>query len=281
MQQALAHHGIRRETLTDTGLKFIRRATPEGKYYYLVNHTPKPIDARLSLNTEARSVVILDPQSGSTGLAASTLTGHTTTVRVQVLPGEALILKADREKNTGGTPWRYGEPAGPPLPVEGEWALRFTEGGPERPAGRQLRELVSWTQLPDPKAESFSGTGQYTITFTLPDKKADEYLLHLGDVRESARVWVNGQDAGILWSIPFRVRIGKYLKAGPNTLTVEVVNLMANRIRDMDRKGIAWRKYHEINFVNINYKPFDASGWQPQPSGLLGPVTITPLRNAE
>jgi hypothetical protein len=99
-------------------------------------------------------------------------------------------------------------------------------------------------------------------------------------VRESARVWVNGQDAGILWSIPFGIRIGKYLKAGPNTLTIEVVNLMANRIRDMDRKGIEWRKYHEINFVNINYKPFDASGWQPQPSGLLGPVTITPLKNA-
>jgi len=52
---------------------------------------------------------------------------------------------------------------------------------------------------------------------------------------------------------------------------------MANRIRDMDIKGIKWRNYHEINFVNINYKPFDASKWEPQPSGLLGPVTITPV----
>jgi hypothetical protein len=278
--KALAYGGVRRETLTDTGLKFIRRATPEGKYYYLVNHTPKPVDARLPLNAEARSVVILDPQSGRSGLAASTATAHTTTVRVQVPPGEALILKATREKTTGVPPWPYDEPAGPPLPVKGEWALQFTEGGPQRPADGKLAELVSWTALPDPKAESFSGTGRYTITFTLPDRKADEYLLHLGEVRESARVWVNGQDAGMLWSIPFRARIGKYLKAGTNTLSIEVVNLMANRIRDMDRKGIAWRKYHEINFVNINYKPFDASGWQPQPSGLLGPVTITPLKNA-
>ena len=50
------------------------------------------------------------------------------------------------------------------------------------------------------------------------------------------------------------------------------------RIRDMDRKGIPWRRYHEINFVNINYKPFDASVWPVQPSGLEGPVTIRPLK---
>jgi hypothetical protein len=30
--------------------------------------------------------------------------------------------------------------------------------------------------------------------------------------------------------------------------------------------------------VNINYQPFDASGWALMPSGLLGPVTLTPLR---
>ncbi len=34
----------------------------------------------------------------------------------------------------------------------------------------------------------------------------------------------------------------------------------------------------EVNFVTINYKPFDASGWPLIPSGLLGPVTLTPLR---
>ncbi|HEX8531489.1 MAG TPA: glycosyl hydrolase, partial [Cytophagales bacterium] len=214
VQKALAHRGVRRETLTDTGLKFIRRATPEGKYYYLVNHTPNTIDTPLPLNAEARSVVILDPQSGSAGLAASTAAGPTTTVRVQVPAGEALILKATREKTTGLPPWQYAEPAGPPLPVKGAWDLQFTEGGPERPAGQKLTELVSWTQLPDPKAEAFSGTGRYTVTFALPDEKADEYLLHLGDVRESARVWINGHDAGMLWSIPFQARIGKYLKAG-------------------------------------------------------------------
>jgi hypothetical protein len=88
-------------------------------------------------------------------------------------------------------------------------------------------------------------------------------------------VWLNGQEVGILWSIPFRTRVGQYLKTGKNTLKVEVANLMANRIRYMDQHKIEWRRYHEINFVNINYKPFDASVWKPMPSGLIGPVTLT------
>jgi hypothetical protein len=41
---------------------------------------------------------------------------------------------------------------------------------------------------------------------------------------------------------------------------------------------VDWKIMREINFVNINYKPFDASQWAIMPSGLLGPVTLTPLK---
>jgi hypothetical protein len=60
-------------------------------------------------------------------------------------------------------------------------------------------------------------------------------------------------------------------------LDVEVTNVSANRIRDLDRQGAQWRNFHDINFVNINYRPFDASDWPLADSGLLGPVTLTPL----
>ena len=53
---------------------------------------------------------------------------------------------------------------------------------------------------------------------------------------------------------------------------------MANRIRNMDRNGEVWRNYHEINFVNINYKNFDAANWKVQPSGLDGEVKLIPLK---
>lgn len=31
-----------------------------------------------------------------------------------------------------------------------------------------------------------------------------------------------------------------------------------------------------INFVGIDYQPFDASAWSPMPSRLLGPVSLIP-----
>jgi hypothetical protein len=232
------------------------------------------------LNLIAQQVMILDPQSGKSGLARSVIEGDQTKVRVQLQSGEALILHAINNKVPDAYAWPYVAPASTPIEINGEWALHFTQGGPALPDDQKLKQLVSWTELPDEKAIAFSGTGVYTIDFIIPSGKTDDYVLNLGRVQESARVWINGQEAGILWSIPFQARIGQYLKAGKNTLKIEVANLMANRIRDMDKKGIEWRKYHEINFVNINYKNFDASGWQPQPSGLLGPVTLTPVKQS-
>jgi hypothetical protein len=37
---------------------------------------------------------------------------------------------------------------------------------------------------------------------------------------------------------------------------------------------------HDINIVNQHYKKFDAAKWPLQPSGLLGPVTLRPLKKA-
>ena len=57
-------------------------------------------------------------------------------------------------------------------------------------------------------------------------------------------------------------------------LAIEVTNLPANRIADLDRRKVPWKRFHEINFVSIDYKPFDASNWPPLESGLIGPVRL-------
>ena len=67
------------------------------------------------------------------------------------------------------------------------------------------------------------------------------------------------------------------LKPKGNVLEVEVTNVSANRIRDLDRRGVKWKNFYDINIVNLDYKPFDASNWPLTDSGLLGPVTLTPV----
>jgi hypothetical protein len=44
-----------------------------------------------------------------------------------------------------------------------------------------------------------------------------------------AQVKLNGKDLGILWKPPYRVDVTEALKAGNNSLEVEVVNLWINR----------------------------------------------------
>ena len=41
-----------------------------------------------------------------------------------------------------------------------------------------------------------------------------------------------------------------------------------------------WKNFYDINFVGLDYKPFDASNWPLTDSGLLGPVTLTPVAAA-
>jgi len=174
---------------------------------------------------------------------------------------------------------RYIHPAGEPIVLASDWKVTATRGGPELPPAFTAHGFGSWTAQGG-EWERFGGTARYETTFTVPaDAKADDWLLDLGDVRETARVFVNGQETDLVWSLPMRTKIGPFLKPGVNTLALEVTNLAANRIRDLDQRKVEWKKFHEINFVNIFYKPFDAAPWPLQPSGLLRPVTLTPLQS--
>ena len=161
------------------------------------------------------------------------------------------------------------------MPIEGLWSVEFLDGGPELPPPFKTHRLASWTELAGTEGERFAGTARYTIRFT-PDVDAERFVLDLGHVAESARVLLNGKPVATLIGPPYRVEIGPLL-AENNKLTVEVTNVAANRIRDLDRRGVKWRIFKDINLVNIDYKPFDASDWPVRPAGLLGPVTLTPL----
>ena len=100
------------------------------------------------------------------------------------------------------------------------------------------------------------------------------WMIDLGDVRESARVYINGEFIGCAWAIPFILDCKDKLRKGHNEIRIEVTNLPANRIADMDRRGIAWRKFKEINVVDINYKKTTYDHWKPMPSGLNSPVKL-------
>jgi hypothetical protein len=277
---ALARHHVPREAIADTGISFIRRATAAGHDYFLTNLSAHAHQGWVQLGTPARTVMILDPLTEARGLA-TTRPGEAGRPQIflQLGPGESLVLRTATSDAGATIPrWNYAEPAGEPIALTGTWTIEFLKGGPDLPAALSTANLKSWTELGGDEAKRFGGTARYRLEFEAPATPATDWRLDLGDVRESARVRLNGQPVATAWSLPFHVRLGGHLKPGRNVLELDVTNLAANRIRDLDQRKVPWKIMREINFVNINYKPFDAAGWELTPSGLLGPVTLTPLK---
>lgn len=270
--------GICREPLDDHGLKAIRRKSPGQVAYFLVNHSAQPVDAWVQLASPCRSALLMDPMTARTGLAPVRIDGDRTEVYLQMHPGETRVLRAASDRELTAPAWPIRRTCGEPLAIEGTWQIQFVEGGPLLPEVCSTGHLTCWTGIGGQEAERFAGAARYTVVMNLPDTQCAGWFLDLGDVRESARVWVNGKPAGVAVAHPFRVDLAGSLRPGRNELAIEVTNLSANRIRDLDRRGVGWKKFHDINLVDHLYQPFDASGWDLEPSGLLGPVTLTPYR---
>jgi hypothetical protein len=269
---------IAREPMVAAGLEFIRRKAPSHVTYFIANHSAESIDAWVALAVPCRAAVLMDPMTARTGVAPLRHVAARAEVYLQMQPGETRVLRAFSENNVDGPAWPFRQPSGETVAVKGTWRVDFVEGGPVLPNDFTTETLSCWTKRDDQESERFAGAARYSITVDLPEAGADGWMLDLGDVRESARVWVNGKPAGMVVAHPFRVDLAGLAKAGANELAVEVTNLSANRIRDLDRRGVPWKKFYDINFVDHMYKRFNASGWEPKPSGLLGPVTLTPYR---
>lgn len=272
---AAADPHVRREAFADAGLNFIRRASGPGAHdYFIANLGAHAFEGWIKLGVPVATVSLLNPLNDQQGRAAL----RDQSVYLQLAPGESLVLRTSAQAAPGAA-WPYRQPAGAPVSLSGSWKITFLKGGPELPPALETTSLQSWTTLGGTAAQRFGGTARYRLEFTAPTTAADDWLLDLGDVRESARVILNGRPVTTAWSLPFRVRVGAFLQPGRNVLELDVTNLAANRIRDLDQRKLPWKIMRDANIVNINYQPFDASSWPLQPSGLLGPVSLTPLRS--
>jgi hypothetical protein len=293
---SLTEVGAARESMTDTGLSFIRRSFDGGWHYFIANHSNTNFDGWVSLGRPAKSVVILDAMTGSSGVAGSRKSAaNSTEIHLQLAAGESVILRAFADKKVEGaawTCWQLQTPDAKPQTPTGTWNVKFIAGGPVLPASCSTTNLASWTTFGDTNTQRFAGTALYALTFDAPKlefnpapggtapnpqkRELQHYSLDLGDVRQSARVKLNGRNYGTLITPPFHVVVDN-LKPTGNQLDIEVTGVSANRIRDLDQRGVSWKIFKDINIVNINYKPFDAADWPLTDCGLLGPVTLTPV----
>ena len=145
------------------------------------------------------------------------------------------------------------------------WKLSFTEDAPKVGETFNLKGVKSWEGLSE-KAKVMMGTGVYETTIKLSkDDAKKQWTIDLGDVRESARVYINNKYVGCAWAVPYILNCKDALNKGKN-------------IAEMDRQGVKWRKMKEINVVDINYKKTTYEKWTPVPSGLNSTVKLVEIK---
>lgn len=290
---ALAKVAKPEEMKTKLGLKMIRRKK-DGEYgYFIANLTPNDVDSYVKLAVDVKELLWSNPLNGKVYKGECNENG----VRVTLRSGESMFLGTGKllSKQLDLPVKRLTrEKEGTAVDINSGWKLSFIEEAPKVEGTFNIDKLQTWEKLDNDPAKVTMGTGVYETVFNIGEtpkptkkgkkpvaKKLDgEWAIDLGDVRESARVYINNEYVGCAWSVPYILNIdGKILNEGSNTIRIEVTNLPANRIADLDRRGVEWRKFEEINVVDIKYKKNKYDGWAPMPSGLNSSVRIYQLED--
>lgn len=281
VEKVLAQAGILPEPAVSAhpGLLLLCKTEGGAPAYFMVNHALEPLDAWVELGRPAAAASVLDPLTGAIAPAGirQNAAGRPE-VRLRLEPGHSLWLRTRCERDRAASVDDLGRMATNARPgrtlftLDGSWRVQFIAGGPELPDPWEPAGLVSWTEGGDARREAFAGTARYVTHFSPGELTPGECYLELGEVFHVARVRLNGTDLGVTFMRPHRVVVpAGLLRSSGNELEIEVTNLAANRIRDLDRRGVTWRNFY---FVNIRYRDFQAADWPLATSGLLGPVQL-------
>ncbi len=261
------------EPMADLGLSFIRKKNKLGTLYFIVNQHQKFSAGTIQLNTKAQAIQVFDPLHERKGFVDFRKTkNNRIEFSLNLQAGESVFVQIFDKMQSKKIRIKIIENQIDTL--KKSWSVTFVEGQPFLPKPYQTNTLQSWTNSADSATHYFGGTARYSTIFEY-QPNAKMAWLGLGNVRETAKVWLNDQYVGTAWCLPFRLPIAPKLLKTINKLDIEVTNLSANRMRFLDKTGVNWKKFEDINIVDIQYKPFDASKWLPETSGLLGPVTIS------
>ncbi len=250
---------------------FIHRKLKGTDVYFLSNQTGKTITINPQFRVSGRKPQLWDATSGETReLPSFHMHDGATSVPLKMSAFESyFIVFNDKAGESKGADVSLNFPDGKVIAdLSSNWLVTFSthERGPARPV--EFKTLTDWTTSANDNIKYYSGTAVYKNSVKL-DKKAlsKSMFLELGNLTSIAKVTVNGQSAGGVWTAPWRIEISRFLKQGENTIEISVVNNWMNRlIGDLNLPADSRPTWSPV----IPYKANSPL----QPSGLFGPVYI-------
>lgn len=272
VEEALACAGVAPDIVysrphEDTNLMFVHRALSEGEVYFLSHHSNRQEDVDVSFRVTGKAAELWHAETGRSEPVSYRIENGRTIVPLKLEPFDAVFVLF--RQSTARTSQTIPEPVSRVLTeFHGPWALSF-QSGRGAPASMTIDRLDSWSNSTLPGVEYFSGTATYRRTV----EAAADWLrpgarleLDLGEVRELARVLINGKSLGVLWKPPYTIDVTNSLHPGQNTLEIQVTNLWVNRLIGDQQPGATRYAFTTVP-TYIRAAPL-------QSSGLLGPVIL-------
>ncbi|SFE53563.1 alpha-L-rhamnosidase [Paenibacillus catalpae] len=216
-------------------------------FMFFNEHPYQTIDTRINLPIQGDVYAYDAYLNRMTRIKADRKDGRST-VQLVLSPYESiLILHGADLDNCIAIPQQI---AGAGLELSGEWTVSIANAE-QYPNFKEWGNLAALTTMSRPDyLPRFSGTFRYETEFEWKESSVQAHI-ELGEVYETAEVWLNGEQAGVRICPPYRLEISGLLKKGINKLVIEVTNTLAKDQRD-----------------------FLSSFAQQEPSGLIGPVTV-------
>jgi hypothetical protein len=284
--EILRSRGIEGDFVADGNLRYTHRTGANWDVYFVSNKTARAVSSIVKFRSIKGSPELWDAVTGKTTRITSFKTGRgITEVPVQLAAFESAFIVFNAENK-----WKAAPAATIAsttlLTLNGPWDVSFDPkwGGP---AHTTFDALDDWSKSGDERVKYYSGTASYQKNFDLPQIPAGSLYLDLGEVKNMARVTLNGKNLGVIWTAPWRVDISSALRQKNNELRIEVVNLWANRLIGDEQKpydGVVGEKWPDWL---VQGKPRTSGRYtftttrqytKNSPllaSGLMGPVTIT------
>jgi hypothetical protein len=263
-------------------LAWIHRRVSDADIYFLANPLKQSLDLTVTLRSRLGRVRLFDPLDGTVWDLCERQFGADgrASIPLHFEPEQAyFVVVSQGPENSSARrnfprlsplveiagPWRVTFDADrvKPLPASVEPGAKFVE--------TTLDRLMDWSRHPEEGVKSYSGVATYEAVFDVSGSSdGGRVFVDVGEVKEMARVSLNGRDLGVVWCPPWRVKIPAGLLRGKgNEIRIAVANTWHNRLaadHALPNGERLARVGHGLSQV--------AAQEGIQPAGLLGPVRV-------
>jgi len=274
---------------SDNAVRYTHRTSPAWDIYFVSNTTVTPEKANAVFRSTKGAPELWNPITGEIRkLTQFSVKGYQTTVPLQFDSNQSYFIVFNKNIASKPSLNRANFPAFKTLTtLNGPWQVSFNPkfGGPKSTI---FDQLADWTQSADDGIKYYSGIAVYKKDFGFSQNTTlsnGRIYLDLGDIKDMARVKLNGKDLGVVWTAPWRVDVTDVLKT-QNHLQIEIANLWVNRLigdEKLPDDGIKDGKWPNwltkglprtsSRYTFATFHPYK----QNSPlfkSGLMGPVTL-------